>query len=80
VPAWIAYLVHASAAAIAYGIFTVRRRSGDERALKVFEIATAVVLAGALLALTSGPILIDFYKAYLYAGNAVLSPLSFCWS
>ncbi|HET6955093.1 MAG TPA: glycosyltransferase family 87 protein [Vicinamibacterales bacterium] len=72
-PAWIAYLVHASAAAIAYGIFTVRRRSGDERALKVFEIATAVVLAGALLALTSGPILIDFYKAYLYAGNAVLS-------
>ncbi len=51
----------------------VRRRSGDERALKVLEIATAVVLAGALLALTSGPILIDFYKAYLYAGNAVLS-------
>jgi Glycosyltransferase family 87 len=73
VPAWLAYLVHAAAAAIAYGIFMVRRRSDDKRALKVFEIATAAVLAGALLALTSGPILIDFYKAYLYAGNAALA-------
>ena len=72
-PAWVAYLVHAAAAAIAYGVFTVRRRRGDEHALKVLEIATAAVLAAALLALTSGPVLIDFYKAYLYAGNTALT-------
>ena len=71
--AWVAYLVHAMAAAIAYAIFTARRRSGDERALKTLEIATAAALVCALLALTSGPVLIDFDKAYLYAGHAAIT-------
>ena len=71
--AWVAYLVHAIAAAIAYAIFIARRRSGDERALKMLEIATGAALVCALLALTSGPVLIDFDKAYLYAGHAAIT-------
>jgi hypothetical protein len=71
--AWAAYLVHATAAAIASAIFIARRRSGDERALKMLEIATAAAVVCALLALSSGPVLIDFRKAYLHAGNAAIT-------
>ena len=41
--------------------------------LRVFEIATAVGVACALLALTSGPVFIDFEKAYLYAGRVAFT-------
>jgi hypothetical protein len=73
VAAWIAYLVHAIAAIAAVGLVVARRRGGDAWVLRVFEIATAVGVACALLALTSGPVLIDFEKAYLYAGRTVLT-------
>jgi hypothetical protein len=72
VPAWVAYLVHAAAAVVAAG-FVMARRGSDGSALRVFEIATAVSVACALLALTSGPVFIDFDKAYLYAGRVVLT-------
>lgn len=71
--AWAAYLVHATAAAIAYAIFIARRRSGDGRTLKMLEIATAAAVVCALLALTSGRLLLDFRKAYLYAGHAAIT-------
>ena len=73
VPAWVAYLVHAAAAVAAAGLVVARRRGGDGLTLRVFEIATAVSVACALLALTSGPVFIDFDKAYLYAGRVALT-------
>jgi len=69
--AWAAYLVHATTAAIAYAIF-IAQRSGDGRTLKRLEIATAAAAVCALLALSSGPVLLDFRKAYLYAGHAAI--------
>ena len=72
-PAWVAYLVHAAAAAAAAGLVVARRRGGDGLTLRVFEIATAVSVACALLALTSGPVFIDLDKAYLYAGRVALT-------
>jgi len=39
----------------------------------MLEIATGAALVCALLALTSGPVLIDFDKAYLYAGHAAIT-------
>ncbi len=71
--AWAAYLVHATAAAIAYAIFIARRRNGDGRTLKMLEIATAAAVVCALLVLTSGPVLLDFRKAYLRAGHAAIT-------
>lgn len=73
VPAWVAYLVHAAAAVVAAGLVVARRRGGDGSTLRVFEIATAVSVACALLALTSGPVFIDLDKAYLYAGRVALT-------
>jgi alpha-1,2-mannosyltransferase len=73
VSGWAAYFVHATAAAIAFAIIRAKRRGRAGRPLQLLEIATATGVACALLALTSGPVLIDFYKAYLYAGHAVLS-------
>jgi hypothetical protein len=71
--AWAAYLVHATAAAIAYAIFIAPRRSGDGRTLRMLEIAAAAAVVCALLVLTSGPVLLDFRKAYLYAGHAAIT-------
>ena len=73
VPAWVAYVVHAAAALVAAGLVVARRRGRDGSTLRVFEIATAVSVACALLALTSGPVFIDFDKAYLYAGRVALT-------
>jgi glycosyl transferase family 87 len=41
--------------------------------LRAVEVAAAVGVPVALLALTSGPVFIDFVKAYHYAGRAVLT-------
>ena len=71
--AWLAYLVHATAAVAASAIVSARRRAHSAWPLRAFAVATAVAAACALLALTSGPILIDFDKAYLYAGRAALT-------
>jgi alpha-1,2-mannosyltransferase len=73
VPAWIAYLVHAVAAAIAAGLLIARRRGALRTSWRVFAPALAIGIAAALLALTSGPVFIDFLKAYLYAGDAALT-------
>jgi hypothetical protein len=73
VPDWAAYLIHGAAAAVATAIVMARRRGRLGRSLQALEIATAIGVACALLALTSGPVLIDFSKAYLYAGHAVLT-------
>jgi Glycosyltransferase family 87 len=76
VPVWLAYLVHAAAAAAAAGIVIARRRGRRGPSMRALEIATAVGAAGSLLLLTSGPVFIDFLKAYLYAGRAVLTDSS----
>jgi len=73
VSGWVAYLVHTTAAIAAVAFVAARRRGSDGLALRVFEIATAVGAACALLALTSGPVFIDFEKAYLYAGRVALT-------
>jgi hypothetical protein len=71
VSGWAAYALHAIGVGIALMILLRRRPlSGRQRWTAV---AAAVAIACGLLVLTSGPILIDFYKAYLYAGDAALS-------
>ncbi len=40
--------------------------------MAALEIAAAIAVSGSLLALTSGPVFIDFIKAYHHAGRAVL--------
>jgi hypothetical protein len=71
VSGWAAYVLHAIAAGFVVGFL----RPARHPAVRVWwlEIAAALAIACGLLALTSGPVLIDFYKAYLYAGNAALS-------
>jgi hypothetical protein len=73
VPDWVPYLIHGAAALIASAIVIAKRRGGAGSSLKALEIVTAIGVACALLALTSVAILIDFFKAYLYAGNAVVT-------
>ncbi len=72
-PGWVAYLVHAAAVGIAAGFVTARRRGHRGPVVQLLEIATAIAIAVALLALTSGPVFIDFLKAYFYAGQVALS-------
>src|SRR5258708_4668143 len=67
VAGWMAYLVHATAAVAASAMIAAKRRGRAGYPLQVLEIATGIGVACALLALTSGPVLIDFYKAYFYA-------------
>lgn len=69
---WAAYAIHAIAVACALSILAASRRR-PEVPPRWWEIAFGAATASALLALTSGPILIDLQKAYLYAGQAALS-------
>ncbi len=71
--AWLAYLVHTACTVLA--VFAVRRRqrAGGGHRLSTPEIAAAAATAVALLLLTSGPIFIDFIKAYHHAGRAILT-------
>jgi alpha-1,2-mannosyltransferase len=72
VSGWAAYGLHAIAVGTALAILRAPRRPlASPR--RWIEIAAAVAIACGLLALTSGPILIDFFKAYLFAGGAALS-------
>lgn len=66
--AWLAYLVHVLGAAAALA-FVVPRRRGRGRV----EILVAAVVAVLLLCLTSGPVLIDFIKAYHHAGRSAVT-------
>lgn len=71
--AWLAWIVHLLATAAAV-FFVVRRgRTAARPVLSGIEIAVAAGAAAALLGLTSGPVLIDFIKAYHHAGRAVLT-------
>ncbi len=70
--AWLAYAVHIAATLFA-AFAILRRRTGAARLLSPFEIAAAAATAGALLVLTSGPVFIDFIKAYHHAGQAILT-------
>ena len=67
------YLIHGAAVGIAAAFVIAKRRGQTERWLQALEIATAISVAGALLALTSVTVLVDFSKAYLHAGRAVLA-------
>jgi hypothetical protein len=67
------YLIHGAAVGIAAAFVIAKRRGPTGRWLQALEIATAIGVAGALLALTSVTVLIDFSKAYLHAGRAVLT-------
>jgi hypothetical protein len=71
--AWIAYLVHAGAVVTAGGMVLARRHGRLRPSMRLLELATAIGIAAALLVLTSGPVFIDFLKAYHHAGRAVLS-------
>jgi Glycosyltransferase family 87 len=59
--------------AIAAGFLVARQRGIGGPLVRVLEIATAIGVAGTLLAMTSGPVFIDFLKAYLFAGQAALT-------
>ena len=70
---WLAVAIHASSAAAAIAFIVARRRGRIRGRWTVAESGLAVVYAAAMLALTSGPVLIDFIKAYHYAGRAIVS-------
>ena len=66
---WLAYGIHAVTAII---VVAVRWRR-PAAPWTTGETAIGVVCAAVLLALTSGPIFIDFTKAYHYAGQVIVS-------
>lgn len=71
--AWLAYLVHVVGTAAAAFFLSRRRRHGSDERLSTVERALAAVIAGLLLYLTSGPVFIDFIKAYHHAGRAIVT-------
>ena len=71
--AWLAVAIHVSCAAAAGAFILARRRRRLGTRWTAAETALAVVYAASMLALTSGPVLIDFTKAYHYAGRAIVS-------
>ncbi len=70
---WLSWLVHALTAAAAIAFMVARRRGRIPARWTVAETLIGTACAAALLALTSGPVLIDFTKAYHYAGQAILT-------
>jgi hypothetical protein len=70
---WFALALHASCAAAAVAFVVARRRGRLRPEWTRAETIIALVLASSMLALTSGPVLIDFIKAYHYAGRAIVS-------
>jgi hypothetical protein len=70
---WLAVAIHACSAAAAVAFVVARRRGRLRGAWTAGESAVALACAAAMLALTSGPVLIDFIKAYHYAGRAIVS-------
>jgi len=70
---WLAVAIHASSTAAAIAFIVARRRGRIHGRWTAAESGLAVVYAAAMLALTSGPVLIDFIKAYHYAGRAIVS-------
>ena len=70
---WLAVAIHTSSAAAAIAFIVARRRGRLRGRWTVAESVLAVVYAAAMIALTSGPVLIDFIKAYHYAGRAIVS-------
>jgi hypothetical protein len=70
---WLAVAIHTACAAAAAACVVARRRGRLAGAWTPAETAIALVCAAAMLALTSGPVLIDFVKAYHYAGRAIVS-------
>ena len=71
--AWLAVAIHVSCAAAAGAFILARRRRRLGTRWTAAETVLAVVYAASMLALTSGPVLIDFTKAYHYAGRAIVS-------
>ena len=71
--AWLAVAIHVSCAAAAGAFILARRRRRLGTRWTAAETALALVYATSMLALTSGPVLIDFTKAYYYAGRAIVS-------
>lgn len=71
--AWLAYLVHFLGTAAAVFFISWRRRRGLGDRLSAAEGTAAAVIAGLLLFLTSGPLFIDFIKAYHHAGRAIVT-------
>ena len=69
---WLAWIIHALSAAAAIAFIRLRRRGRIAR-WTLAESLIAIGCAAALLALTSGPVLIDYTKAYHYAGQAILT-------
>ena len=69
---WLAVAIHASCAAAAGAFILVRTRHHLGMRWTGAETALAVLYAVSMLALTSGPVLIDFTKAYHYAGQAIV--------
>ena len=72
VSGWAAYLLHAIGVGFALAILRGAHRLPTPRRPWT-EIVAALAIGCGLLALTSGPLLIDFFKAYLYAGDAAWS-------
>ena len=70
---WLAVAIHAGAAAAAIAFVVARRRGRLRAGWTPAETIVAALCAAAMLALTSGPVLIDFIKAYHYAGQVILS-------
>ena len=70
---WLAVAIHATSAAAAVAFVLARMRGRIRAHWTAAETVLAVLCAASMLALTSGPVLIDFTKAYHYAGRAILS-------
>jgi len=70
---WLAWGIHALTAAAAIAVIRARRQGRIASRWTPAETLIALMCAAALLALTSGPILIDYTKAYHYAGQAILA-------
>lgn len=70
---WLAWVIHALSAGAAIAFIRLRRRGRIAARWTLAESLIAIGCAAALLALTSGPVLIDYTKAYHYAGQAILT-------
>src|SRR5215211_6610641 len=70
---WLAVAIHAACTAAAAAFIVARRRGPQTGAWTAAETAIALACAAAMLSLTSGPVLIDFVKAYHYAGQAIVT-------
>jgi hypothetical protein len=70
---WLALAIHTLCVLAATGFVLARRRGRIGPRWRAAETVVAIGCAAAMLSLTSGPWLIDFVKAYHYAGQAIVT-------